>query len=239
MFGKARKIQEAEALAASQRFAEVRAQRAEALSKLERETLALGGQMITDNRGGGYFRALAISLDPAQLVLANIGDTEYPHPNGNGEDIWITTFTPDQVLAVAIEVDGHTTESMVSEKKNGLGRAAIGGLLFGGAGAVVGAATARTQTSGRQSTMHIAALRFAFDSSERPSAVIDFKTNLPACRDWYSRSVGFIEKGKRESASTAALSDKVQQLTELARLRESGALSEDEFTALKANLLKT
>lgn len=238
MFGKARKIQEAEALAASRRFAEVRAQRAEELSKLERDTVALGGQMITDNRGAGYFRALAISLDPAQLVFANIGDTEHPHPNGNGQDIWITTFTPEQVLAVAMEVDGHTTESMVSEKKHGLARAALGGLLFGGAGAVVGAATARTQTTGKQSTMHVAALRFAFDSSDRPSALIDFKTNLAACRDWYSRCVGFIEKGRRDSASTAMLPDPIQQIIELARLRESGAISDREFAALKETLIQ-
>ncbi len=48
------------------------------------------------------------------------------------------------------EVDGYRIEiagvKTVSKKKGGIGRAVVGGALFGGAGAIVGAATAKTET---------------------------------------------------------------------------------------------
>lgn len=234
--GKARRDFEA-SMQDEARRREFRAQRLAMLSEFCEPIRNQGGDCFADDRMGGDYRVLAISLDPAELTFANFGQSEPSRPNPNGETIWVTTFQPEQVLAVAMEVDGRMTQSMVSERQNGLGRAAVGGILFGGAGAIVGASTASVRTTGTHRKTEFGALRFAFDCAERPSAFIDFKSNMVACREWYSRAAGFIEKGRRDAGQALGARSKVDRLSDLARLKDAGTISEGEFLSLKAEIL--
>lgn len=93
-----------------------------------------------------------------------------------------------------IDVDLKTT----SQKKGSLTRAAVGGVVFGGAGAVVGAVSAGSQekTSGTQTSRTvIKANRLVIGTTDpaNPTITQNFKTSEDAT-DWYHRVLGAVAK---------------------------------------------
>lgn len=193
---------------------------------------AAGGATYDDYRGGNVHRVIGITVEPAELSIFILDGMGYETPNKQGE--WTKRFTPSQCLAVSLDVDGSTVQTATSEKQNGLLRAGIGGVLFGGAGAVVGAATAKTATTGYTSASRsYGELRIGLDCPEKSVLVIDFKSQVQLARDWYVRLSGFMEKAK----GTDPVASKLDRLNELGRLLSEGVVTEAEFSALKVEIL--
>jgi hypothetical protein len=98
--------------------------------------------------------AMAVSTSLPALALAQ-GDQ-------------LRVFKPSQVLAVEIEEYGS---SVTKSQGSRLGRAAVGGLVLGPAGAIVGALSVSTRTSAQVSKLR---LRLTLDDLESPRFEMPF-----------------------------------------------------------------
>ena len=86
--------------------------------------------MQLTNIGSGY---LFVDMPQQYAYLSN-------HKKPKLEPV---VFSFSEIEEYRIEVSGQET---ITKTKGGLGRAVVGGALFGGVGAVVGASTAKTET---------------------------------------------------------------------------------------------
>lgn len=132
----------------------------------------------------------------------------------------------DEVLGYRIRsIEGAT----VTKSKGGLGRAAVGGALFGPAGAVIGASTAKTETKtvGGDSWFEI---DFATDGG-RTTAIVD---NRPVGLEEFLDSC--MDDSKKNTPTAAAPSD-AEELMKWKILLDRGAITEEEYSAKKKQLL--
>jgi len=104
-------------------------------------------------------------------------------------------FVAGHIIAVDLEeglktIYTETQSQSVSTVRGGLGRAAVGGLVFGGSGAVVGAVTADRYISGSSTAIGHeqqgdVVLRISTVSPELP--IITMRMNPATGRDWLAR----------------------------------------------------
>ena len=144
-----------------------------------------------------------------------------------------------------------------------LGGAVVGGLLFGGVGAIVGSNTAKTTKNKRIEKMTIKILLKSTSDSNillsiyragTDGAILETKNDadrafyegllkeVSAIKDIFSIIIDMVDKNKTkqshktsQSLPTGSIAD---ELLKLAQLRDSGILSEEEFQQQKTKLLK-
>lgn len=139
-----------------------------------------------------------------------------------------------------------------------LGGAVVGGLLFGGVGAIVGSNVSQT-TSNKQ--IKYMSIKILVKSTSAPTIILDIykegkdgdliDTKQDVYKRIYERLMGEVtgikdifsiiidivdkkEVGAAQSSSTISVAD---ELSKLASLRSSGILSDEEFNQQKAKLL--
>ena len=170
------------------------------------------------------------------------------------------------VTPMFIHIHRYSDIVSVSYEENGsnvfnksLGGAVAGGLLFGGVGAIVGGNTAKTKQNKEVSRMYIKILLKSTSESTIILKIyngpkLETKNNadralynglmkeVAGIKDIFSIIIDIVDK--KPSASHSTISPLVSsvsvasELEKLAKLKDTGILSEDEFREQKAKLLK-
>ena len=153
-------------------------------------------------------------------------------------------FNYDQIVDFELLEDGE------SVTKGGLGRAVVGGALFGGVGAVVGSVTGGKKTKGVCNSMKI---KITVRNASAQTAYIDF-INTPTktdsktykkARDNAQEALSAlqlaIEKADPCEATVtpaaSATTSAADEIMKYKQLLDAGAITQEEFDAKKKQLL--
>ena len=163
--------------------------------------------------------ALFVSIDKPNRLFC-IG-----HRSGDKGPRMIYSF--DEVAGYESDAPDDLT---VTETKGGIGRAVIGAAVAGPVGAIVGAATAKTETRKGYSKENVS-IRFTLPLGEAslpttvyPGGMTDFLKN---CK---------VSQEKPQAAAPAAPSS-ADELLKFKQLLDMGAITEAEYNAKKSQLL--
>lgn len=163
--------------------------------------------------------ALFVSIDKINRLFC------FGHRGGDKGPRMIYSF--DEVAGYESDAPDDLT---VTETKGGIGRAVIGAAVAGPVGAIVGAATARTETHKGRSKENVS-IRFVLSLGESslpttvyPGGMTSF---LKSCK---------ASQEKPQAAAPAAPSA-ADELLKFKQLLDMGAITEAEYNAKKAQLL--
>lgn len=159
-------------------------------------------------------------------------------------------FHYKDIVAVEIQVDGDTT---VSSKSASLGGALAGGVIAGGLGAVIGGSSmgkAKSKKKVSSIKVHILLRHCSVDSFDI-SCMSDMATNVETSHPWYTE--GYANAQKTYDALMLAMDmvkertvqpqvivqqkSSIEELKELAELKQQGLITEEEFAVMKAKIL--
>lgn len=159
-------------------------------------------------------------------------------------------FKYSDIVAAEIQVDGDTT---VSNKSASLGGAIAGGLIAGGVGAVVGGSSLGKSTSKKEVSsvnVHILIRNNAVDSIDiQCLSVVEGKVKTDDIRYKYAYGNAqkiydtvrlAMDKVKVEAPQPQVVvqqKSNIEELKELAELKQQGLITEEEFATMKAKLL--
>lgn len=125
----------------------------------------------------------------------------------------------------------------------GIGRAIVGGAIAGGAGAVVGAATRKSKTVTNNLSIKIITsdindslivIPILETSTNRASE--KFKKAWSVAQEVHAAIVSIIKTTSTASSTTSTL-DPLSQIEMLAKLKDEGILTEEEYSKKKSELL--
>ena len=160
----------------------------------------------------------------------------------------------DDIVSVAYEENGNNVFN------KSLGGAVVGGLLFGGVGAIVGGSTAKAK---QNKEIRIMSIKILLKSTSKTNitlkiyeagidgSVLETKgmadrmaydklmKEVIGIKDIFSIIIDMVDKDLMQQKNTPNLSSLsiADELEKLAKLKESGILSEQEFTEQKKKLL--
>lgn len=163
--------------------------------------------------------ALFVSIDKTNRLFC------FGHRGGDKGPRMIYSF--DEVAGYESDAPDDLT---VTETKGGIGRAVIGAAVAGPVGAIVGAATAKTETHKAYSKENIS-IRFVLPLGESnlpttvyPGGTTDF---LRSCK----------AGAERTQVATSTASSAADELLKFKQLLDMGAITEEEYNAKKTQLL--
>lgn len=163
--------------------------------------------------------ALFVSIDKINRLFC------FGHRGGDKGPRMIYSF--DEVAGYESDAPDDLT---VTETKGGIGRAVIGAAVAGPVGAIVGAATAKTETHKAYSKESIS-IRFVLPLGESnlpttvyPGGTTDF---LRSCK----------AGAERPQVATSTASSAADELLKFKQLLDMGAITEEEYNAKKTQLL--
>lgn len=163
--------------------------------------------------------ALFVSIDKPNRLFC-IG-----HRSGDKGPRMIYSF--DEVAGYESDTPDDLT---VTETKGGIGRAVIGAAVAGPVGAIVGAATAKTETRKGRSKESVS-IRFALPLGESSLPTMVYPGGMTA----FLKSCK-VSQEKPQAAATAVPSA-ADELLKFKQLLDMGAVTEAEYNAKKAQLL--
>lgn len=189
--------------------------------------------------------AAAVALDEAQERLCLL---ESP-----SREVSYRLVSYRDLLSAELFEDGVTvTKTVRSSQAIG---AIVGGVAFGGVGAVVGALTGRSESE--TGKVNYIDLRLVINDTSNPNFDIRFlalkssrdgllyKQAMQQARHWHSLVAVLIKRADSDTSRkenletvTRALPSVADELRKLVDLRDSGALSSEEFQVQKARLLQ-
>ena len=162
------------------------------------------------------------------------------------------------ILSSEVAVDGATTVTKTSRSSQ-LGRALVGGLAFGGTGAIIGGLSGRQISSEKirridlriivnRTSSPIHNVSFLTGDSETKKGGLLYDLMMEQAIHWHGLMKVLIKLADSEepakektppaagmvSATSGSIAD---ELAKLARLKERGLFSSEEFSAQKARLL--
>lgn len=163
--------------------------------------------------------ALFVSIDKINRIFC------FGHRGGDKGPRMIYSF--DEVAGYESDAPDDLT---VTETKGGIGRAVIGAAVAGPVGAIVGAATAKTETRKGRSKENVS-IRFTLPIGE---------SNLPTTV--YPGGMTAFLKSCKVSREKPRATDQVtpsaaDELLKFKQLLDMGAITEEEYNAKKAQLL--
>lgn len=163
--------------------------------------------------------ALFVSIDKVNRLFY------FGHRGGDKGSRMIYSF--DEVAGYESDTPDDLT---VTETKGGIGRAVIGAAVAGPVGAIVGAATAKTETRKGRSKENVS-IHFVLPLGESslPTTVYPggMTTFLKSCKD----------SQEKPQATAPAASSTADELLKFKQLMDMGAITEAEYNAKKARLL--
>ena len=179
--------------------------------------------------GGLYFR------EDSQLQMWYVTGVKNPDNP--------TLYRYDEVVTFELKEDGNSVSS------GGLGRAVAGGLLFGGAGAIVGAVT-----GGKTTKRVLTSIDFVISltNSWRNTITVNFLRFGGKCKSGSLEYKAYMEEAARlvnffnsicgrvkQSASllTTASSNATDEIIKFKELLDKGIITEEEFLQKKKDLL--
>lgn len=149
-------------------------------------------------------------------------------------------FRYDQIVDFELLEDGE------SITKGGLGRAVVGGVLFGGVGAVVGGVTGGKKTKGVCNSLKI---KLTIQNDYRQTAYIDFisaqtakdssvyKSATDKAQEALSALQLVVNKVQQSESVEAPAPSGADEILKYKQLLDMGAITQDEFDAKKKQLL--
>lgn len=158
-------------------------------------------------------------------------------------------FKYQDIVTVEVKVDGDT---VVSKKSASIGGALAGGLIAGGLGAVVGGSSMGKSKSSRKVTavnVHILLRNSNVDSFDIQCLAFESKTdgmwyttaseNAQAIFDILRIAMDTVQMETAQSVKieTPAPKSNIEELKELAELKQQGLITDEEFAAMKAKIL--
>jgi hypothetical protein len=205
-------------------------------------------------------KTLGITIDKSSLALKAYNDYAFVTDDEN-EFIAIVKPVSIQVLRYSDIVSISYEENGNNVYNKSLGGAVVGGLLFGGVGAIVGGNTAKATQNKEVSSMSI---KILLKSTSNPTIILNIysgatlKTKDAANRtlyeglmkevtgikDIFSIIIDITDKHSAQAASTpttlmSSAGSVADELAKLAKLKDAGILSEEEFNAQKSKLLNS
>lgn len=155
-----------------------------------------------------------------------------------------------EILSCEVNRGDFSNTNVTTKKKHGITRAVTGGILFGGAGAVVGSATGKS-TSHASTDRYIDHLGLIITLKDGTAFEIEFIGAPTKASSWIAKTnynqmikvKGLIEAGmqrnqaKPENTSPALPADPLDQIKKLKELLDIGAITQEEFDAKKKQLL--
>ena len=170
-------------------------------------------------------------------------------------------FNREQVIDFEIKVDNEVVITSKSQTNKGFGKAVVGGVLFGGAGAIAGAIAGnkKTDTSQSQREIHHYTLVLKINDIHTPSLVVELPSLQLAeevattlailCQDSspVAESSNSVEppqvakKPNTDNTETAKNDDKMDKFEEIKKYKElldMGIISQEEFEIEKTRILK-
>lgn len=161
-------------------------------------------------------------------------------------------FPYQDLLGVEIVEDGLSVISTKTARASQLGSALVGGVLFGGAGAIVGGLSGKTVSTAHD-RVNAVQLRLLVDDISHPHFVVDFlgkqvpklsaeySLALAQARQWHGVLEVLIRRvdseAQQHSTAPPASTSVADELRKLAVLKSGGILSEEEFQTQKRVLL--
>jgi hypothetical protein len=146
-------------------------------------------------------------------------------------------------------VDCEIIEDNSTIMKGGVGRAVVGGVLAGGVGAIVGASTRSSSDIVRMLEVKIVlddivepVLTMKLILSETERDTITYREALSFAHETHAAMVSMISSSKKDEVSKVNVVEGIEEtatgkIKELAKLKDEGILTEEEFTAKKTELL--
>lgn len=144
-------------------------------------------------------------------------------------------------------IDCEILEDNTTIMKGGIGRAIVGGVLAGGAGAIVGAGTRGTSEVVKNLAVRIitndisnSLIMIVLIKSDIQRNSFLYKNCIASAQGIYSTIISILNSGKTDnpvftgSIGSTSVSD---QIREFAKLKEEGLITEDEFNKKKKILL--
>ena len=203
-----------------------------------------------------------IEVKPSTPTIKSFNDYAFVTDDTN-EFVAVVTPSKIHVLQYSDIVSISYEENGSDVFNKSLGGAVVGGLLFGGVGAIVGGNTAKAKQNKEVRNMSIKILLKSTSDSTiilkiyevgKDGSVLETKGDadrmhyeglmkeVSGIKDIFSIIIDIVDKNiaMQKSApvtpllSSASVAD---ELTKLAKLKESGILSEEEFNAQKSKLL--
>ena len=163
--------------------------------------------------------ALFVSIDKANRLFY------FGHRGGDKGPCMIYSF--DEVAGYESDVPDDLT---VTETKGGIGRAVIGAAVAGPVGAIVGAATAKTETRKGRSKENVS-IRFVIPLGESSLPTTVYPGGMTAFLK------GCKASQEKLQAAAPAASSAADELLKFKQLLDMGAITEAEYNAKKAQLL--
>ena len=163
--------------------------------------------------------ALFVSIDKTNRLFC------FGHRGGDKGPRMIYSF--DEVAGYESDAPDDLT---VTETKGGIGRAVIGAAVAGPVGAIVGAATARTETHKGRSKENVS-IRFVLSLGESSLPTTVYPGGMTSFLKSYK-----VSQEKPQAAAPAAPSA-ADELLKFKQLLDMGAITEAEYNAKKAQLL--
>jgi len=143
-----------------------------------------------------------------------------------------------------IKTVSHTTTTAKTKKKGGIRRAVVGGVLFGAAGAIVGATTAKSVTKGYDVTTTEDIITDSIvinrDDKYTTKIVVAYNKALWNKLQEIIRTNKALKDASKKTLDSVELVNKVSVADEIIKLKtlfDSGILTNDEFTEQKNKLL--
>ncbi len=214
--------------------------------KINDEVNSLTGFTVTQITLGDFFitepiSGIAFDENRKRLCLITLGD--------DGIDLEIISYR--DILSSEIFIDGESVTK--TDRSSQLGGALIGGLVLGGAGAIIGGLSGSTVTS---TNIKDAILRLVINRTSNPIHDVNFlhgdwytgkedtvnrhNNGMQGIRHWQGLMEIFIKLADLEdnkidnNKKEVSVADEVKKL---AALKNEGILSEEEFLAEKTKLL--
>lgn len=161
-----------------------------------------------------------------------------------------TTFVQHSAILSSEVYEGGVSITQ-SKRLSQIGGVIVGGVLLGGAGAIIGGLSGKKKTSDYTNDI---TLRLCINDTQNPIIDIQFlnqeatkdsalyKYRSEQARRWHTIFSILIKRADLESSQTEAQPSKfsgtiTEEIRKLAELKEVGTITEQEFSALKAKLL--
>ena len=164
--------------------------------------------------------ALFVSIDKTNRLFC------FGHRGGDKGPRMIYSF--DEVAGYESDAPDDLT---VTETKGGIGRAVIGAAVAGPVGAIVGAATAKTETRKDGRSKEIVSIRFVLSLGESSLPTTVYPGGMTA---FLKRCKVSQEKPQAAAPVAPSVAD---ELLKFKHLLDMGAITEAEYNAKKAQLL--
>ena len=154
-------------------------------------------------------------------------------------------YDVNDLVDYEIRVDNEVIVTSKTKSKKGIGKAIVGGALFGGVGAVAGAVAGNSKgkTTSSQKEIHHYSLVLKVNDFQKPSFIVSLDSEeiaeeVVTIFDLLVGNAAVKQDSKRSSVPTDSSLDSFEQMKKYKELLDAGIISQQEYDAKKKELLK-